>query len=116
MSLKIIAGAPLVESSVDESDSAFIEAVHAMLLTFYRDRPEWLHLSAGARFRLGAAMFREVVCAAGSVYAQLIHLATSRTGLPRAVVYRVESSRGHRVYEIRERVERETGADELHAA
>jgi len=116
MSLRITAGPPLVESSADESDSAFVEAVHGMLRIFYRERPEWLHLSAGARFRLGAAMFREVVCPAGSVHAQLIHRASSPAGLPRAVVYRTESAGALRVYEIRNGVEREVCTDEWHAS
>ena len=116
MSLKITAGPPLVESCVDESDSAFVKAVHVMLRSFYRERPEWLQLSAGARFRLGAAMFREVVCPAGSVHAQLIHRATSPAGLPRAIVYRAESAGGLHVYEIRDGVEREVCADDWHAA
>ena len=116
MSLKINAGPPLVESAADESESAFVEAVHTMLRSFYRERPEWLQLSAGRRFRVGTAAFREIVCPAGSVYAQLIHRASSPSGLPRAVVYRAESNGGLHVYEIRDGVEREVCADEWHAA
>ena len=104
----------LIESPSDESAEQFIAAVEDLLRDVHivRGSADWAGISAGFRFAWRGTHFREFVCIAGSVIAQLIVRAGRGGGISRAIILRSVGM----CREIHDGVETEFDSHEIHAA
>ena len=105
-----------IESPATETEEQFRAYVVELLTSIYGRVPEWLEFSVGRRVECRNFLFREFVCVAGSVSAD-IHL---RAGQPGGVS-RTILDRGHVrdepcCWEIRSGIKTEIDCDEIHAA
>src|SRR4051812_17220824 len=76
----------LIESPTSESDNQFKAHVTELLAGIYGVIPEWLEFRVGRRLWWREAQFREFICIAGSVSAQIIVHASRPKGISRAII------------------------------
>ena len=105
-----------IESPPSESDEQFEVFVTELLTSIYGRMPEWLQFSVGRCVEVRGILFREFVCVAGSVSAQ-IHLRASQPG----GVERTILDRGHvqdepHCWQISSGIETEIDCDEIRTA
>jgi hypothetical protein len=74
-----------IESRSDESEDEFRFYVGELVKTIYGRKPDWLDFQVGRRAEFEGVWFREFICPAGSVSAQ-IHIHGLKFGLERALI------------------------------
>ncbi len=107
MTLRILSGPILFETTAEESPEEFKAAVESEILEkCYSEIPEWLEFVVSEQQSWNGRIFRAMECPAGSVYAKLILLATSKQGLPRAMLSAHETGGRYLLTLIEEGVEK----------
>jgi hypothetical protein len=101
-----------IESSEAETDEQFRSYVLELLKNIYGRIPDWLDFQLGRRAEFDGVWFREFVCPAGSVGAQ-IHIRALRSGSERAMVLFGETGRTQRCWIVRGRAESEINCSDI---
>lgn len=105
-----------IESPATESDEQFRAYITELLVSIYGRMPEWLEFSIGRRVVCRGVSFREFICVAGSVSAQ-IHLRAGQTGsVMRTILDRGLVQDEPHCWQIHSGIETEIDCDEIRTA
>jgi hypothetical protein len=101
-----------IESSSDETEDEFRFYVGELVKTIYGRSPDWLDFQVGRRVEFEGIWFREFICPAGSVGAQ-IHIHGLKFGLERALILFGKTGGKQSCWMIRGRTESQIDCSDL---